>query len=102
MQRRTNTGMNKGEAHDARKNALCFWSRGEIRDRSSEGQHFRMAGLNLLAAIVLRWNTVHLGEAVGQRKLADLTVEPGLLAHISPSGWAHVLLTSDYRWPKHR
>ncbi len=26
-------------------------------DRSSEGQHYRMAGLNLLAAIVIYWNT---------------------------------------------
>ena len=40
MQRRANTGLNKGE----------------IRDRSSEGQHYRMAGLNLLAAIGSRWH----------------------------------------------
>ena len=30
-------------------------------------QHYRMAGLNLLAAIVIYWNTAHLGEAVRQR-----------------------------------
>ena len=75
---------------------------GEIRDRSSEGQHYRMAGLNLLAAIVIYWNTAHLGEAVRQRKHAGLTVEPELLAHISPLGWAHILLTGEYRWPKRR
>ena len=69
---------------------------GEIRDRSSEGQHYRMAGLNLLAAIVIYWNTAHLGEAVRQRKHAGLTVEPELLAHISPLGWAHILLTGEY------
>ena len=51
----------------------------------------------LLAAIVIYWNTVHLGEAVRQRKRAGLTVEPELLAHISPLGWAHVLLTGEYR-----
>ena len=67
----------------------------EIRDRSSEGQHCRMAGLNLLAAIVIYWNTAHLGEAVRQRQHAGLTVEPKLLAHISPLGWAHILLTSE-------
>ena len=59
-----------------------------------------MAGLNLLAAIVISWNTAHLGEAVRQRQLAGLTVEPELLAHISPLGWAHILLTGEYRWPK--
>ena len=67
---------------------------GEIRDRSSEGQHYRMAGLNLLAAIVIYWNTAHLGEAVRQRKHAGPTVEPELLTHI--------LLTGEYRWPKRR
>ena len=41
-----------------------------------------------------------LGEAVRQRKRAGLTVEPELLAHISPLGWAHILLTGEYRWPK--
>ena len=49
-----------------------------------------------------RWNTAHLGEAVRQRKHAGLTVEPNPLAHISPLGWAHILLTGEYRWPKRR
>ena len=58
MQRRANTGMNKGEAH----HALRTGGQGEIRDRSSEGQHYRMAGLNLLAAIVIHWNNAHPGQ----------------------------------------
>ena len=61
-----------------------------------------MAGLNLLAAIVIYWNTAHLGEAVRQRKGAGLTAEPEPLAHISPLEWAHILLTGEYRWPKRR
>lgn len=72
---------------------------GEISDRSSEGQHCRMAGLNLLAAIVIYWNTAPPGEAVRQREHAGLTVEPELLAHTSP---LHILLTVKYRWPKRR
>ena len=36
--------------------ALQIGRQGEIRDRSSEGQQYRMAGLNLLAAIVIHWN----------------------------------------------
>ena len=102
MQRRANTGLNKGEAHHALKNALRIGRQGEIRDRSSEDQHYRMAGLNLLAAIIIYWNTAHLGNAVRQRQHAGLTVEPELLAHISPLGWAHILLTGEYRWPKRR
>ena len=41
-----------------------------------------------------------LGEAVRQRKRAGLTVEPELLAHISPLEWANILFTGEYRWPK--
>jgi len=42
---------------------VTFGRQGEIRDRTSEGQHYRMAGLNLRAAIVIYWNTVRLEEA---------------------------------------
>ena len=98
MQRRAQIGLNKGEAHHALKNALRIGRQGEIRDRTSEGQHYRMAGLNLLAAIIIYWNTKHLGHAVAARKRAGLDCSPDLLAHISPLGWAHILLTGEYRW----
>ena len=54
-----------------------------------------MAGLNLLAAIIIYWNTDQLGKAVAQRKRARLDCSPHLLAHISPLGWAHILITDD-------
>ena len=54
------------------------------------------------STVTICWNTAYLGEAVSQRKLAGLTVEPQLLARVSPPGWAHVLLTGEYRWPKRR
>ena len=59
-----------------------------------------MAGLNLLAAIVIYWSTVLLGETVRHRKRAGLPVKPNLLAYISPLGWAHILLIGEYRLPK--
>lgn len=93
-------GLNKGEAHHALKNALRIGRQGEIRDRTAEAQHYRMAGLNLLAAIIIYWNTDQLGKAVQQRKKAGLDCAPELLSHISPLGWAHILLTGEYRWPK--
>jgi len=98
MQRRANVGLNKGEAHHALKNALRIGRQGEIRDRTAEGQHYRMAGLNLLAAIIIFWNTKHLGHSVSARKRAGLDCAPELLSHISPLGWAHILLTGEYRW----
>ncbi|KQB95531.1 transposase [Loktanella sp. 1ANDIMAR09] len=98
MQRRAQIGLNKGEAHHALKNALRIGRQGEIRDRTAEGQHYRMAGLNLLTAIIIYWNTKHLGNAVAGRKRAGLDCSPDLLSHISPLGWAHILLTGEYRW----
>ena len=98
MQRRAQIGLNKGEAHHALKNALRIGRQGEIRDHTTEGQHYRMAGLNLLAAIIIYWNSKHLGIAVNSRKRASLDCSPDLLAHISPLGWAHILLTGEYRW----
>jgi hypothetical protein len=98
MQRRAQIGLNKGEANHALKNALRIGRQGEIRDRTAEGQHYRMAGLNLLAAIIIYWNTKHLGQAVAARKRAGLNCDPALLARISPLGWAHILLTGEYRW----
>lgn len=99
MQRRAQIGLNKGEAHHALKNALRIGRQGEIRDRTAEGQHYRIAGLNLLAAIIIYWNTVYLGHAVAERRNEGLDVPPELLAHISPLGWAHILLTGEYLWP---
>ncbi|MCP4082832.1 MAG: Tn3 family transposase [Planctomycetaceae bacterium] len=98
MQRRAQIGLNKGESHHALKNALRIGRQGEIRDRSAEGQHYRMAGLNLLAAIIIYWNTKHLGQAVKARKRDNLDCSSKLLSHISPLGWAHILLTGEYRW----
>ncbi len=100
MQRRAQIGLNKGEAHHALKSALRIGRQGEIRDRTTEGQHFRIAGLNLLTAIIIYWNTKQLRIAVAQRKKAGMETPEYLLAHISPLGWAHIILTGEYRWRK--
>lgn len=100
MQRRAHIGLNKGEAHHALKGALRIGRQGEIRDRTTEGQHFRIAGLNLLTAIIIYWNSKQLGNAVARRQRAGLDCPPELLAHISPLGWAHIILTGEYRWRK--
>ena len=102
MQRRANTRLNKGEGHHALKDGLRICRQSEIHDRTIEGQHYRLAGLNRLAAIVISWNTFHLGEAIRQRQRDVLTVDPDILGHISPLGWAHILLTGEYRWLKRR
>ena len=60
---------------------------------------YRVTGLNLLAAIIIYWNTLKLGEAGFARKQAGLENPAEFLAHISPLGWEHINLTGEYRWP---
>jgi TnpA family transposase len=98
LQRRAQAGLNKGEAHHALKRALGFHRRGEIRDRTSESQHHRIAALNLLAAIVIYWNTSNLGQVVTELAEGGERIDPALLAHVSPLGWEHINLTGEYRW----
>lgn len=98
LQRRAQLGLNKGEAHHALKRAIALGRRGEISDRTAEGQHFRMAGLNLLAAIIIYWNTARLGEIVSTLAASGNPPDPELLPHVSPLGWEHILLTGEYRW----
>lgn len=98
LQRRAQLGLNKGEAQHALKRAINFNRRGEIRDRTGEGQHYRIAGLNLLTAIIVYWNTWRLGAVVQQRMQEGWTPSPELLAHVSPQGWEHLILTGEYRF----
>jgi TnpA family transposase len=98
MQRRAQIGLNKGESHHALKRALNFNRRGEITDRTSENQHLRMMHLNLLAAIIIYWNTKHLGRIIQDRGLNGIIALPEQLAHLSPLGWEHIILTGYYRW----
>jgi TnpA family transposase len=60
LRRRTNAGLNKGEARNALARAIFFYRLGEMRDRSFESQAYRASGLNLLVAAVILWNTVYL------------------------------------------
>jgi TnpA family transposase len=100
LQRRAQIGLNKGEAHHALKNALRIGRQGEIRDRSSQAQEYRIAGLNLLAAIIIYWNTKKLGKIISKRRQAGIYEPENLLPHVSPLGWGHILITGEYRWPK--
>ena len=94
--------MNKGEAHHALKRAINVHQRGELRDRTGEGQHYRVAGLNLLAAIIIYWNTLKLGEAVFARRKAGLASPAEFLAHVSPLGWEHINPTGRIPLAAHR
>ena len=66
LRRRSNAGLNKGEAQHALTRAMFFHRLGEIRDRTFENQRYRASGLNLAVAAIILWNTVYLGRAVDE------------------------------------
>jgi TnpA family transposase len=80
-------GLNKHEAHHSLKRALFFNRLGELRDRTRENQAYRAAGLNLLAAAITYWNTLHLGAAVAALDTEGRRPSVEALAHVSPLAW---------------
>ena len=99
LRRRSNAGLNKGEAHHALKRAVFFHRLGEIRDRTFENQRYRASGLNLAVAAIILWNTVYLGRAVGELRSRREIIPDELLSHIAPLGWEHIAFNGDYVWP---
>ena len=73
LRRRTNAGLNKGEARNALARAIFFYRLGEMRDRSFESQAYRASGFNLLVAAVILWNTVYLERAFDGLRRKDAT-----------------------------
>ncbi len=100
LQFRAQAGLNKGESHHALKNALRIGRQGEIRDRTQDARHFRIAGLNLLAAIVIYWNTARMSEGVEKYAAQGIDIPADHLSHLSPLGWAHIQLTGEYKWDR--
>ena len=99
LRRRTNAGLNKGEARNALARAVFFHRLGEIRDRTFENQRYRASGLNLAVAAIILWNTVYLGRAVDELRSRGEIVPDEHLAHVAPLGWEHIALNGDYVWP---
>ncbi|OAH37554.1 hypothetical protein AX777_25740 [Sphingobium yanoikuyae] len=93
LRRRTQAGLNKGEARNALARALFFNQLGELRDRRFENQTYRASGLNLLVAAIILWNTRYLEMA-----LVDIGAPDEIARHIAPLGWEHISLTGDYSW----
>jgi len=99
LRRRSNAGLNKGEARNALARAVFFHRLGEIRDRSFENQRYRASGLNLAVTAIILWNTVYLGRAADELRSRGEIMPDELLAHVAPLGWEHIAFNGDYVWP---
>ena len=98
LRRRTNAGLNKGEARNALARAVFFNRLGEMRDRSFENQTYRASGLNLLVAAIILWNTRYLQAAFDHLAASGMDVPQDHIRHVAPLGWEHIGLTGDYVW----
>ena len=99
LRRRSNAGLNKGEARNALARAVFLHRLGEIRDRTFENQRYRASGLNLAVAAIILWNTIYLGRAVTELRSQGEIISDDLLAHVAPLGWEHITFNGDYIWP---
>ena len=91
-------GLNKGEARHTLARAVFAHSQGRIRDRSHDAQQKRVMALNLVIAAIVYWNTSYMDKATEHLRRRARLPEPGLLRHVSPLGWEHIVLTGDYDW----
>lgn len=91
-------GLNKGEARHSLARAIFAHSQGRIHDRSDAAQQKRAMALNLVIAAISFWNTIYMDKAAGHLARTSPLYDAKLLAHTSPLGWDHVILSGDFDW----
>ena len=72
--------------------------RGDICDRSFDGQAFSASGLNVVVSAIVHWNTVYLSRAVEHLRRNGRIIPDHLLKRVSPLGWEHINLTGICAW----
>lgn len=88
--------LNKGEARNTLARAVAFHRLGRFRDRGTENQQMRAAGLNLVTAAIILFNCKYLGRAADLLRTKGTTGIDDVIGQLSPLGWDHVNLTGDY------
>jgi TnpA family transposase len=96
LRRRVLLGLNKGESLNALARKLFYGGQGEMRDRTYEDQLNAASSLNLLLAVIVAWNTVHIQACVRRLKADGHPVEEGDLKHLSPLLREHIGIYGQY------
>jgi TnpA family transposase len=86
-------GLNKGEAHHTLKQAIRFYRRGSIPDRTQLEQDLHVMALNLVVAAITLWNTAYLDRALKTVEERGIPIPAHSLPHLSALGWEHIALT---------
>ena len=83
IKRRAHLCLDKIEPHHDLKSALRIGRQGEIRDRPTDAQRLRIAGLHLLAAIIICLSYDQFGHAFQKRGRAGLATTEDQLRYVS-------------------
>ena len=84
LRQRCQAGLNKSEQRHALAQVICTFKQGRIADRGHEAQQFRAAGLNLVIAAIVYWNSTYLADAVQHLRDQGKPAPDVLLVHTSP------------------
>jgi len=96
LRRRVLLGLNKGESLNALARKLFYGAQGEMRDRTYEEQLNAASSLNLLLAVIVVWNTVHIQACVRRLKADGYPVAEDDLKHLSPLLREHIGIYGQY------
>jgi TnpA family transposase len=100
LRQRCNAGLNKSEQRHALAQVISTFKQGRIADRGSEARQYRAAGLNLVIAAIVHWNSTYIADAVAHLNATGQPVADELLVHTSPLSWEHVSLSGEFLWDR--
>jgi TnpA family transposase len=84
IRHRVQLQLNRGEARHELARWLFFANRGEFRTGDYEEIMNKASCLSLLSNAVLVWNTIKIGNIVGQLRAADEQIDDADLSRVSP------------------
>jgi TnpA family transposase len=96
LRRRVLLGLNMGVSLNSLARKLFYGGQGEIRDRTYEEQLNAASSLNLLLAVIVVWNTVHIQACLRRLKADGRPVEEDDLKHLSPLLREHIGIYGQY------
>ena len=88
--------VNRGEARHELARWLFFANRGEFRTGDYEEIMNKASCLSLLSNAVLVWNTIKIGNIVGQLRAAGEQIDDADLSRVSPLAHRHVIPNGTY------
>jgi TnpA family transposase len=96
--RRILTQLNRGESRHSLARALFHGRRGEVRQRSREGQEDQLSALGLVLNMVVLWNTRYVEAALKHLQVRNIEVKAEDVARLSPLGFEHINFLGRYHF----